>query len=356
MILTFLTNNSLQGILCKPDKDNQFVFSVKFHSPGRMGEFQVEGCEGTSPALDMVRGVTYTLVQNHITNWMHPLGLAYYPDGAHGFQEFEEVPELEYPTPDDCNLEQFLCNPGEDVKQAPLYGIDDNFETFEDWNNGVVSGLDVYEPAFKLPQDQWASHNYSVKITVPMESKTKMFFYFCHIHDGMSGEIRVNDEVTEDTNTLVQQFKPSDYYNELLSFDHKCGTFGTSKYHYEKQRYCPGQNFLCKMQHNREFYQCMEAINCKMNYEMRVEENQNPLVVFMHQMIPHHENAVNMARIALKHATAADGYGDENLDVPGLLRDIINIQNQQIMEMKGWLSRHNLEEMSIPKFCVPPQL
>ena len=36
-----------------------------------------------------------------------------------------------------------------------------------------------------------------------------------------------------------------------------------------------------------------------MNYEMRVEEHSNPLVVFMHQMIPHHENAVNMARYNL---------------------------------------------------------
>ena len=34
----------------------------------------------------------------------------------------------------------------------------------------------------------------------------------------------------------------------------------------------------------------------QMNYEMRVEEHSNPLVVFMDQMIPHHENAVNMAR------------------------------------------------------------
>ena len=37
-------------------------------------------------------------------------------------------------------------------------------------------------------------------------------------------------------------------------------------------------------------------VNIQMNYEMRVEEHSNPLVVFMHQMIPHHENAVNMAR------------------------------------------------------------
>jgi len=321
-----------------------------------MGEYQVAGCEGTSPTLAMVRGVTYTMVQLDPTNWMHPLGLAYYPDGAHGFQEFPEVPELEYPTPEDCDLEQFLCNPGKDVKQAPLYGIDGDFESFDDWNNGVVSGLDVYEPAFQIPQDQWAAHNYSIKITVPVESKTERFFYFCHIHNGMSGLIRVSGQEDQETNTLVQPFRPADYYQDLLGFDHNCGTFGTSKYHHEKQKYCPGQNFLCNMQHNKEFYQCMEAINCKMNYEMRVEENQNPLVVFMHQMIPHHENAVNMARIALKHAAAADGYDDEDLDVPGLLRDIINVQNKQIMDMKHWLSRHDQDNVSAPPLCKPPQL
>ena len=37
-------------------------------------------------------------------------------------------------------------------------------------------------------------------------------------------------------------------------------------------------------------------VNIQMNYETRVEEHSSPLVVFMHQMIPHHENAVNMAR------------------------------------------------------------
>ena len=91
-------------------------------------------------------------------------------------------------------------------------------------------------------------------------------------------------------------------------------------------------NFLCEKDDNPQFSRCMEAIDCKvflpvktfllvqkknyemhgfppdyisledpkvniqMNYEMRVEEHSNPLVVFMHQMIPHHENAVNMAR------------------------------------------------------------
>ena len=46
------------------------------------GAFQVEGCEGTSPVLQIVRGVEYEFVQNAMTNWNHPIGLAYYPDGA----------------------------------------------------------------------------------------------------------------------------------------------------------------------------------------------------------------------------------------------------------------------------------
>ena len=98
----------------------------------------------------------------------------------------------------------------------------------------------------------------------------------------------------------------------------------------------------------------MEDINCKMNYEMRVEEDSNPLVVFMHQMIPHHENAVNMARIALKHASNSDGYDDEDLDVPGFLRNIINKQNEQVMEMKNWLMRYD-KMKTTPQYCVPPQ-
>eukprot|EP00092_Neocalanus_flemingeri_P012410 GFUD01013378.1.p1 GENE.GFUD01013378.1~~GFUD01013378.1.p1 ORF type:complete len:390 (-),score=85.04 GFUD01013378.1:12-1181(-) len=340
--------------LCQPNSKNEFIFSVNFHSPGRMGEFQVDGCNGNSPVLAVKRGETYTLVQDNITNWMHPLGLAYYPDGAHGFQQFEEVPELEYPTPEDCNQEQFKCNPGGNVKQAPLYGIDGVYETFDDWNNGVTGGLDVYEPAFKLPQDQWTDHKYSVRINVPLESKTKEFFYFCHIHSGMSGLILVTDPV-ENANSLVQKFDPKTYYKQSDTFDTNCGTSDVSLFHNSKSIFCPGQNFLCKTRHNKEFSECMEAIGCKMNYEMRVEEDSNPLVVFMHQMIPHHVNAVNMARIALKHAEEAVGYDDEDLDVPGLLREIINKQNEQIQEMENWLKRHK-DRKTVPQYCVPPQL
>ena len=44
-------------------------------------------------------------------------------------------------------------------------------------------------------------------------------------------------------------------------------------------------------------------------------------------------------RIALKFAKSAEGFNDETLDVPALLRDIINTQNKQIQDMQGWLER-----------------
>jgi len=273
------------------------------------------------------------------------LGLAYYPDGAHGFLQYDEVPELEAPTPDSCSDVAFLCNPGAEVRQAPDYSIDGDFTSFED------GGLDVYEPAFQVPQEQWMEHKYAVNFTVPVNSKTETLFYFCHIHSGMSGMINITDPA-QDSNPIVQKFDPMAYYKEQEEFDEVCGTSQVSPYHTEKDKFCPNMKFLCETDDNPQFSRCMEAIDCKMNYEMRVEEHSNPLVVFMHQMIPHHENAVNMARIALKHAEKAEGFGDEDLDVPALLRDIINTQNKQIQDMESWLKRYGQET---PKYCPTPE-
>merc|ERR1711972_539971 len=98
----------------------------------------------------------------------------------------------------------------------------------------------------------------------------------------------------------------------------------------------------------------MQAIDCKMKADMKSYTSadlDNKVAVFMHQMIPHHENAVNMARIVLKHAKSAEGFNDEELDVPALLRDIINTQNKQIQDMQGWLERYGQES---PHYCPTP--
>jgi len=327
-----------------------FHFRINFHTPDLLGEFEVDGCEGSCPTLLLTRGVTYTLVQDDITNWNHPLDFAYYPDGKHGFNGFEKVPKIEVPLPEACNEPEFMCNPGEGVQQAPLYGIDGVFGTFQDDRGG----LQPYEDIFKVPAKAWRKHNYAVRLTIPEDSKSEILFYYCYIHSGMTGMIKVANPLPN-SNKLVQNFVPQEYYKEHEEFDAICGTSGVADFHNSKEKYCPSMDFLCETDDNPLFSMCMEAIDCKMNYEMRVEEHKNPLVVFMHQMIPHHENAVNMARIALKHASEAEGwnYGfKRGLHVGGLMRDIINTQNEQIQKMRKWLQKYGQEK---PKYCPAPR-
>ena len=77
------------GQHCEANENNEFLFKFNpFHS--KTGYYEVDGCEGYQPTLIMKAGVTYTFIQQDISNWYHPLGFAYFPDGAH-----VGVPELE---------------------------------------------------------------------------------------------------------------------------------------------------------------------------------------------------------------------------------------------------------------------
>jgi uncharacterized protein (DUF305 family) len=82
-------------------------------------------------------------------------------------------------------------------------------------------------------------------------------------------------------------------------------------------RMCPRDVFLCEPK-NDAFSVCMQSLDCKMAKEMRVRESANPIVTFMRQMIPHHQNAVNMAKTLLKLGTGGAGYADEVGVVGGL--------------------------------------
>merc|ERR1712159_752151 len=323
------------GSDCLPNANNEFVFKVNLWEY----QYEVEGCEGVAPTLKIKRGVEYTFVQEDVSNWYHPLGLAYYPDGAH-----TGVPELEEPTPEDCNEAEYMCNPGDGVQQAPLYCINGECEAMSDWNNGVTSGLDVYEPRFQIPEDQWEEEgeaSYAVKFTIPTDSKTAEFYYFCHIHSGMSGKMIVEDPAP-DANQLVTPLAADYYGPPPEEFDVACGTFdNVTLFHTEKDKFCPDMTFVCDPT-GTPFSQCMEAIDCKMNAEMRVKEKEdNKLALFMEQMIPHHWNAILMSRIALKHATDSKGWDDEELPVPQLMRNIINVQMQQIQQMQTWLDTYS---------------
>jgi hypothetical protein len=108
----------------------------------------------------------------------------------------------------------------------------------------------------------------------------------------------------------------------------------------------------------------MRAIDCAMHVEMRVENVMDPTTTFMHQMIPHHKNAVRMAKILLKHHKSAikcgtkyngrmlaaincfDDDSTEATPVISMLWNIINTQNSQITFMRAWL-----QDNKRPKFA-----
>lgn len=64
-------------------------------------------------------------------------------------------------------------------------------------------------------------------------------------------------------------------------------------------------------------------------------------VKFAQMMIPHHEQAVEMATLALENDTASE-------DVKALARQIEAAQDPEIQTMKGWLSQWGAEESSGP--------
>ena len=84
----------------------------------------------------------------------------------------------------------------------------------------------------------------------------------------------------------------------------------------------------------------MQAIDCMMNKEMRVvgfDSHQSHIVTFMQQMIPHHANAVNMAKILLKHAETEVAAVE---DLEDIMWGMINVQNFQIHVMRNYLASH----------------
>jgi hypothetical protein len=189
----------------------------------------------------------------------------------------------------------------------------------------------------------WATHAYTVQLTIPVGSATQTLFAFCHVHHGMSFQINVNHPAGTTTalNTLVTPFVPLTYYESRSApstgLDLACGTRGVADDWQAEGGACPGMTFMCDTVSD-QFSECMQAIDCLMHHDMRVVENPNAVATFMDAMIPHHVNAVNMAKILLKLGSQATGFDD---DVAMLMRNVINTQNAQIQEMQAWRTQYN---------------
>lgn len=69
-----------------------------------------------------------------------------------------------------------------------------------------------------------------------------------------------------------------------------------------------------------------------MHKSMMIDYSGNPDVDFVRGMIPHHQGAIDMARIELK-------YGKDP-ELRKLAQDIIAAQESEIAGMKAWLKKH----------------
>jgi hypothetical protein len=308
------------GVVCESDKDDPldvdggvFKFTVDLFASAT-GYYKVEGYEGHSPTLTMEKGKTYAFIQEKIDNWYHPLGFAYYPDGALA-DHAVVCPDADIDPADGC---------------PEIEG--DNLQYFI---NNRLSDLDTYEPAFTLPLGDWHSEVFYVKLDV--DEDVKEIFYFCHIHQGMSGRILiegVSPEVASEPSIALATIEPKD------EFDQQCGTYGSKPFSGDT---CPPQ--FCVPPEDETFAECMQAIDCQMAKEMHVScegtnKGINPaMATFNIQMIPHHDNAVNMATILLKMALEQNWGAEQGWDeeFETMMREIINTQNAQITYMNQWL-------------------
>lgn len=329
-----------------------FKFKIDIYASST-GYYRVEGCDGVQPTLGMVEGVKYTFDQTDVTNWFHPLGFAYGPDGVYLEQD---------------ELEKSVADPNGDVSnctdslscQHAQYKLNGENLCDNDPCDPEDFGLDQYEGVyFSGGRDDWIDQgNFTVDVTITDPGTTEIF-YFCHIHRKMSARIKILDPVTgtqknpEDLTAIPYEYEVVD--NE---FDESCGTFNASQYE-DTSKECPDMTFICD-ENPTQYEKCLAAINCGMHVEMRTSGDTDPTVAFVHQMIAHHRNAVQMSKALLKEAppslkcgTSYDGrrmLSDDDFhefcrdtDTSGgeplvtMLWEIINTQNAQITLMESWL-------------------
>lgn len=141
-------------------------------------------------------------------------------------------------------------------------------------------------------------------------------------------------------------------YDVPGSFDKQCGTFNLDNFQLPREE-CPAA-FVCGADTQadfemQEFSACIEATDCEMFVGMTTGVRANsPDALFIHQMIPHHQNAVNMAKAVLKDDILGcddiTNEDDPNCAMEVVLRSIVNSQNAQIQAMRGYL-----EVMGIPQ-------
>ncbi|KAL7562610.1 hypothetical protein ACA910_002714 [Epithemia clementina (nom. ined.)] len=339
--------------ICITTNNNTFTVKVNLFA-GELGYYMFEECgDQVNPTIGMKVGETYTFVQADRSNYYHAMGFAYYPDGDHA-----DAPELEpyvlgNATEADCMVNA-TC-------PAPMYFRGDTYlgtysnmaELAPVTRNEDDFGLDVYEPEFFYPLSEWAGAGpYRVHLNFNVPTYTQDIFYFCHIHQFMSGRIKLLDKNSKPINAQGDTPPLGYEYDTVQGLDAGCGTFGLNPFMLPN-KYCPS-TFVCGHETSSVslFSQCIEAMNCHMLQGMTTSfSTKNAVALFIHQMVPHHQNAVNMAKALLNVpnkvncadlTNETDPSYEKDCELELILRSIVNDQNFQIQSMRRLLQTYNL--------------
>jgi len=316
---------------------NTFTVKVDMFA-GELGYYTFDECgDERNPTLGLAKDVVYTFIQSDISNYYHPMGFAYFADGAH-----DGVDELE---PGITQGSDLTCVDNLDCP-APMYFMDGTYQGLYSNIGDVLTvttgeddfGLDVYEPLFFHPIADWIGYGeFTIQLQFDEDSYTDDIFYFCHIHQYMTGRIKFIDGEDQVINNEDKPTLPYEY-DEISAFDATCGTTGLGDFELPNEE-CP-VTFVCDG--DTPFTDCINAMDCAMLVGMTTNvETNEPMALFCHQMIPHHQNAVNMAKALLfsEALSCEDLTNDEDNDcqLEVIAREIITAQNFQIQLMMGAL-------------------
>jgi hypothetical protein len=180
----------------------------------------------------------------------------------------------------------------------------------------------------------------------------------------MSGRIKLlkNGEVINARDTPESTFE----YDVPSEFDRECGTYAMDPFQLP-QPICPDR-FVCQTKGEarrvQTFASCIDAMNCHMLAGMTIHVGAfNPKILFLRLMIPHHQNAVNMAKALLKTGQLdCQDVTEETEDciMMALMLSIIAEQNfqiqfmQQILETSFFLEQDKCDHDSFPTLIDSP--
>ena len=78
-----------------------------------------------------------------------------------------------------------------------------------------------------------------------------------------------------------------------------------------------------------------KAANMSMHEGMEIDYSGNADVDFVRGMIPHHQGAIDMAKVVLEHGS--------DPEIRKLAEGIVAAQEKEIAEMQAWLAAHPVE-------------